>query len=213
MISAEIARLMETDSGIRRMWMAGFELKQQYGEENVADMTFGNPVAQPPELLRQTLQEIAEAIGRGPPTPRSLFPELPRTWEAAIHAALQAEPDQRPVSAEALAAIWETTDRGSGCQRLNRSPEPAREPGGSGCRLGGAGSTTRRSRFPLGSRRPRSLMASQQAAIRPMTSGSRWLYSRVTISNCGVLFSQPGKVATRSRARPEKGGVFREGHS
>ncbi len=49
---------METDSGIRRMWMAGFELKQQYGEENVADMTFGNPVAQPPELLRQTLQEI-----------------------------------------------------------------------------------------------------------------------------------------------------------
>ena len=54
----------------------------------------------------QTLQEVAAAIERGPPAPRALFPALPQAWEAALLAALQINPDLRPVSAEALAAIW-----------------------------------------------------------------------------------------------------------
>jgi len=57
-------------------------------------------------FLGSTLQEIATAIECGPPEPRVLFPALSQAWEAALLAALQAEPDRRPVSAEAMAAIW-----------------------------------------------------------------------------------------------------------
>ena len=58
MISNEIRELMESGSAIRKMWDYGRKLKAQHGEERVADMTLGNPVAPPPAALLQALQDV-----------------------------------------------------------------------------------------------------------------------------------------------------------
>ena len=63
--------------------------------------------------------------------------------------------------------------RESGGYRLNRSPDPTREPGGGGRRGSGASSTAIRSVRPLRKRSPRALMALQWVCSRPITSGSR----------------------------------------
>jgi len=57
-----------------------------------------------------TLQEVTAAIERGPPAPRSLFPDLPTAWEEAIGAALQRDLTRRPRSTEALATLWGAAD-------------------------------------------------------------------------------------------------------
>jgi aspartate aminotransferase len=60
LISDEIRRLLATGSEIRRVWTDGLKLKQIHGAENVADMTLGNPLEQPPAALRQALREIVD---------------------------------------------------------------------------------------------------------------------------------------------------------
>ena len=51
---------MEQGSWIRRMFEEGSKLKQQYGEENVFDLTLGNPVMEPPDEFHQELKRLAE---------------------------------------------------------------------------------------------------------------------------------------------------------
>ena len=50
-ISNKVRNFMEQGSWIRKMIEEGIALKQQYGEENVFDLSLGNPVMDPPCLL------------------------------------------------------------------------------------------------------------------------------------------------------------------
>jgi len=51
---------MEEGSWIRRMFEEGTILKQKYGEENVFDLSLGNPVMKPPPEFHQELRRLAE---------------------------------------------------------------------------------------------------------------------------------------------------------
>ena len=51
---------MEQGSWIRRMFEEGSELKRQYGDENVFDLSLGNPIMEPPIEFHQELKRLAE---------------------------------------------------------------------------------------------------------------------------------------------------------
>jgi len=51
---------MAEGSWIRRMFEEGAALKQRYGEENVFDLSLGNPVMEPPVEFKQELRRLAE---------------------------------------------------------------------------------------------------------------------------------------------------------
>ena len=51
---------MEAGSWIRRMFEEGVALKQRYGEENVFDLSLGNPVMEPPGEFVRELKRLAE---------------------------------------------------------------------------------------------------------------------------------------------------------
>ena len=52
---------MEEGSWIRKMFEEGIALKQQYGEENVFDLSLGNPVMEPPPEFFEELSRVAES--------------------------------------------------------------------------------------------------------------------------------------------------------
>ena len=58
-VSQKIRNFMEQGSWIRRMFEEGIELKRQFGEENVFDLSLGNPVMQPPPEFFDELRRIA----------------------------------------------------------------------------------------------------------------------------------------------------------
>ena len=58
-VSNKIKQFMEQGSWIRRMFEEGIALKQQYGEENVFDLSLGNPIMQPPPEFYDELRRIA----------------------------------------------------------------------------------------------------------------------------------------------------------
>ena len=58
-VSKKIKQFMEQGSWIRRMFEEGIVLKQQYGEENVFDLSLGNPIMQPPPEFFDELRRIA----------------------------------------------------------------------------------------------------------------------------------------------------------
>ena len=58
-ISEKVSGFMEKSSWIRKMFEEGIQLKQEYGEENVFDLSLGNPVMEPPEEVRKVLVECA----------------------------------------------------------------------------------------------------------------------------------------------------------
>ena len=58
-VSQKIRNFMEQGSWIRRMFEEGIELKRQFGEENVFDLSLGNPVMQPPSEFFDELRRIA----------------------------------------------------------------------------------------------------------------------------------------------------------
>ena len=47
-VSNKIRNFMDQGSWIRRMFEEGIELKQRYGDDNVFDLSLGNPVIDPP---------------------------------------------------------------------------------------------------------------------------------------------------------------------
>jgi len=51
---------MGSSSWIRRMFEEGLELKQRYGEENIFDLSLGNPIMEPPAEFFQEIKKIAE---------------------------------------------------------------------------------------------------------------------------------------------------------
>jgi len=59
-ISEKVRKSMAEGSWIRRMFEEGAVLKQRYGEENVFDLSLGNPVMEPPPELHQELKKLAE---------------------------------------------------------------------------------------------------------------------------------------------------------
>ncbi|CAI8015726.1 Putative aspartate aminotransferase YhdR [Geodia barretti] len=58
-VSQKIRNFMEQGSWIRRMFEEGIELKRQFGDENVFDLSLGNPVIQPPQEFFDELRRIA----------------------------------------------------------------------------------------------------------------------------------------------------------
>jgi aspartate aminotransferase len=59
-ISDNVLIRMEQGSWIRKMFEEGANLKRQYGEENVFDLSLGNPVVEPPVEFVQELRRLAE---------------------------------------------------------------------------------------------------------------------------------------------------------
>ncbi|MFC1864212.1 pyridoxal phosphate-dependent aminotransferase [Chloroflexota bacterium] len=59
-ISDRVRKGMEHGSWIRRIFEEVANLKEQYGEENIFDLSLGNPVVEPPVEFRQELRRLAE---------------------------------------------------------------------------------------------------------------------------------------------------------
>ncbi len=59
-ISEKVVGYMEKSSWIRKMFEEGIRLKQEFGEENVFDLSLGNPVMEPPEEVLKALVESAQ---------------------------------------------------------------------------------------------------------------------------------------------------------
>lgn len=59
-VSNKIKNFMEQGSWIRKMFEEGISLKRQFGEENVFDLSLGNPVIDPPEEFFSKLKSIAD---------------------------------------------------------------------------------------------------------------------------------------------------------
>ena len=59
-VSKKVLHQIEAGSWIRRMFEEGAELKKQYGEENVIDLSLGNPDVPPPPQVLEAIQRIAE---------------------------------------------------------------------------------------------------------------------------------------------------------
>ena len=57
-VSKKIKRFMKEGSWIRRMFEEGIALKRQYGEDNVFDLSLGNPITEPPDQFLQELRRI-----------------------------------------------------------------------------------------------------------------------------------------------------------
>jgi aspartate aminotransferase len=73
-------RVLATGSGIRRLWDLGCDLKRRHGAANVADMTLGNPSADPPDALLRALEDV---VAHPPPEIHRYPPNagLPETRE------------------------------------------------------------------------------------------------------------------------------------
>ena len=59
-IATRIREYMEEGSWIRRMFEIGLELKRERGEENVFDLSLGNPVVEPPPQFHRELRRWVE---------------------------------------------------------------------------------------------------------------------------------------------------------
>ena len=60
-IASNVKKNLEASSWIRRMFELGIALKRERGEENVFDLSLGNPVIQPPPEFVQELRKFADA--------------------------------------------------------------------------------------------------------------------------------------------------------
>ncbi|MFH1169448.1 MAG: pyridoxal phosphate-dependent aminotransferase [Chloroflexota bacterium] len=59
-IAEKVRRSMAEGSWIRRMFEEGTVLKQRYGQENVFDLSLGNPIVEPPARFQRELKKLAE---------------------------------------------------------------------------------------------------------------------------------------------------------
>ena len=64
-ISEKVSGFMEKSSWIRKMFEEGIRLKKQFGEENVFDLSLGNPVIEPPDQVQAALVQAAKDISPG----------------------------------------------------------------------------------------------------------------------------------------------------
>ena len=59
-ISNNVRRAMAEGGWIRRMFEIGIAMKAQYGDDQVFDLSLGNPIIEPPEQFRQELLRLAQ---------------------------------------------------------------------------------------------------------------------------------------------------------
>jgi aspartate aminotransferase len=59
-IAQKIKHYMEGASWIRGMFEEGIQLKHQYGEDNIFDLSLGNPVMEPPPAFHATLRQLLQ---------------------------------------------------------------------------------------------------------------------------------------------------------
>ena len=64
-ISIKISKFMEDGSWIRNMFEEGVTLKNEYGEDNVFDLSLGNPIVEPPEEFSRQLRRLADSDALG----------------------------------------------------------------------------------------------------------------------------------------------------
>ena len=64
-VAAKIKNFMEQGSWIRRMFEEGIALKMEHGEENVFDLSLGNPVVEPPTEFFLKLNELINDSQKG----------------------------------------------------------------------------------------------------------------------------------------------------
>tara|TARA_B100001559_G_C16493770_1_gene619736 strand:- start:1407 stop:2588 length:1182 start_codon:yes stop_codon:yes gene_type:complete len=57
-ISKKMSEFLEQGSWIRRMFEDGIELKKKYGPENVFDLSLGNPIFSPPDVLYDEMKSL-----------------------------------------------------------------------------------------------------------------------------------------------------------
>ncbi len=90
-ISEKVRKGMSAGSWIRKMFEEGAKLKQRYGEENVFDLSIGNPVMEPPAEFSRELRRLAEhpIPGMHRYMPNAGYPET----RAAVAAQLSLETD------------------------------------------------------------------------------------------------------------------------
>ena len=66
-ISNKVRASVEQGGWIRRMFVAGIALKAHYGDDNVFDLSLGNPVVEPPEEFHRELLRLAQNPIKGMP--------------------------------------------------------------------------------------------------------------------------------------------------
>ena len=88
-IAASVKQHMADSSWIRRMFEVGIELKRERGEENVFDLSLGNPVMEPPAAFFDELRRLAVAAEPGAHRymPNAGYPET----RAAVAGSLAAD--------------------------------------------------------------------------------------------------------------------------
>jgi aspartate aminotransferase len=64
-VSARVQKGMELGSWIRRMFEEGIAMKKQFGEENIYDLSLGNPVMEPPPEFKRELKRLANHPYKG----------------------------------------------------------------------------------------------------------------------------------------------------
>ena len=85
-ISKKISDVMAKSSWIRKMFEEGIRLKQEFGEENVFDLSLGNPVVEPPRELIDALVASAKdpAPGLHRYMPNAGLPDVRETIAQAL---------------------------------------------------------------------------------------------------------------------------------
>jgi aspartate aminotransferase len=81
-ISQKVVGFMENSSWIRKMFEEGIRLKKEFGEDNVFDLSLGNPVMEPPAEVRKALIESASDESPG------LHRYMPNAGFADVRAAI-----------------------------------------------------------------------------------------------------------------------------
>jgi aspartate aminotransferase len=64
-VSERVKKGMQVGSWIRRMFEEGIAMKKQFGEENVIDLSLGNPVMEPPPEFVRELKRLANNPYKG----------------------------------------------------------------------------------------------------------------------------------------------------
>lgn len=106
-IAQKISEFMESSSWIRRMFEEGIKLKNQYGEENVFDLSLGNPVVEPPKELKSALIAAASDAtpGRHRYMPNAGLPDVREAIARSLSAGVDLSADDVIMVCGAAAGI------------------------------------------------------------------------------------------------------------
>ena len=102
-VAKKIQQFMEQGSWIRKMFEDGITLRQEYGEENVFDLSLGNPIMEPPQEFFDELRRIADnpSPGMHRYMPNTGYPET----RAAVAAQLREETGLDFTASETLMTV------------------------------------------------------------------------------------------------------------